>query len=357
MAAITLQNLFQGGSPVAKLAGAGAGPLAALDSSSYDFSSAKFPPDLGTNPQKGHYIIFNINVQDSSAYVANPGTSGVSVIPSGTPGATSGLTQQLQNAAGDQLSGIGTLGSVGSKPISFGQKTSRISQAIALYMPDNINVTYNAGYDSPGLSDAFGADIGKLAAFAGSSSLKDILNGDIRKAASTVWSDKVTGGLAASLPVAAEEAGSALPGSGGSQVALFAAGYSLNPQIQVIFRGVDLRTFQFDFLLAPNNAAEAAIIQNIITLFKFHQAPEVASGFVGRYFIPPSQFDIQFIHNGQINSNIHQISTCVMTNFFVDYAATGQWATYSDGAPVITRLQMQFQEIEIMTKSRILQGF
>lgn len=82
--------------------------------------------------------------------------------------------------------------------------------------------------------------------------------------------------------------------------------------------------------------------------------------FNGYYLIPPSEFDIKFYCNGQINTNIPPISTCVLQSVDVDYAPHGFTAyevpgqiTPSEGGtgmPVAIQLTLQFREAEIMTK-------
>jgi hypothetical protein len=114
-----------------------------------------------------------------------------------------------------------------------------------------------------------------------------------------------------------------------------------------------MRQFQFDFLFSPYNEQESRDVIGIIRQFKFHQAPEVVTDAVGRFFVPPSEFDIDFKVNGQTNKNIHQIGTCVLTGMNVDYGPNGVWSTFQDGTPTHIRMTLQFMETEIVTKQRV----
>ena len=49
------------------------------------------------------------------------------------------------------------------------------------------------------------------------------------------------------------------------------------------------------------------------------------------------------------NAKIFQVGDCVLKNVNVDYAPNG-WAAYNDGYPIQTRLTLQFQEMDIVTK-------
>jgi hypothetical protein len=110
----------------------------------------------------------------------------------------------------------------------------------------------------------------------------------------------------------------------------------------------------------PSSPGEAEEVNNIIQRLKFHQAPEILPGSVGYFLVPPSEFDIEFHYNGQINPNIPPISTCVLTSIDMDFAPKG-WVAYEVGAettpswgktgmPFAIRLSLSFQETEVMTK-------
>ena len=140
---------------------------------------------------------------------------------------------------------------------------------------------------------------------------------------------------------------------------LSGVGAALNPQLQVIFQGVNFREHQFDFTLTPHSKQEAEEIKKIVKAFKFAAAPEIPTNAIfgkGIYFKVPDRFNIKFLYNGQENTNVHKITECVLKNVSVDYAPMG-WATFDDGNPVQTRLTLQFQETEIVDKTRINQGY
>jgi hypothetical protein len=110
----------------------------------------------------------------------------------------------------------------------------------------------------------------------------------------------------------------------------------------------------------PRSEKEALDVQKIIQRLKFHQAPEIMTGTAGYFMVPPSEFDIEFYYNGEVNPNISPISTCALTGVAVDYAPNG-FRSYEvpgentpelgkTGMPVAIRLDLTFREMEIMTK-------
>ena len=319
------------------------GPLAALDSNPMGFSSMKYPRNIGTDP-RGHYINFYINVADNTTYQKDGAYTGLDGSTfTGDAGKTA--TNQAADAA-KASTGAQTLNSLQS--IFTVRKTKRIGGAISLYMPETVNVTYNADWQSQSLTDAAGA-LGQYGSL-GASSTAALL----KKASGNKTISGVSGAWAEILGKVAEGTGAV--GAGATDFALFAAGYALNPQLEVLFKGTDMRQFQFDFLFSPYDADEARSVIAIVKQFKFHQAPEVVVDSVGRFFVPPSEFDIDFQYNGQTNGNIHQVGTCVLTNMNVDYAPNG-WSTFPDGTPTSIKMTLNFMETEIVTKQRVTEGY
>lgn len=313
------------------------GPLAKLyNSDTYNFNSRFYPRNLGSEA-RGHYINFYINAASKSQY-----TNDYTVV------------KDAQSVAQANQSKAGYVDiPIGDAKLSLKRKTKRITDAISLYMPDTMNVQYGSNWESTSLTDAGGKAL--MAAQGVSSIYNSMTDGRAKSSFKNLASNPVIGEAAGSL---AEK--SDWFGSGIKDFAMFAGGTAINPQLEVLFKGIDMRTFQFDFLFAPFSQAEADNVKEIIYTFKYHAAPELLTvangGGHGRYFVPPSEFDIDFLFNGQINTKVHRLTTSVLTNINVDYAPNG-WVTLSDGTPVSTRMTLQFQEVEIMTKERIKEGF
>ena len=129
---------------------------------------------------------------------------------------------------------------------------------------------------------------------------------------------------------------------------------------------MEFRTFQFTFHFTPKSKAEAKTVRDIIQQFRIHAAPEIDNNggdSAGRYFIAPSVFNIEYMfsntNTGQSgrNENLHKFAPCVLRSIVVDYSQEVGWVTHDDGMPVKTTLVLEFQEMEILTKERIQQGY
>jgi len=307
------------------------GPSRRQTERNYEYETIQYPSDLGEGTRHPYSMTFYINIKNLSQWargkndlVARLGKDGEHTIASTVEKHQRGRTI-VKNAFG-----TGT-------DVGFGRNTSRTKAAIRLYIPDTLSWSYQNRFRTPSLSGMPGAKSIQAGAAAVEEFQKSGATGSLASLAKS--------GAYAGI----EAIGKAWGGEEGAALALSAFGVAVNPQIDVIYDSPELRTFTFEFLMAPRTASEARDIQTIINLFKFHSAPEFFSenSSVGRYFIPPSEFDIKFSV-----PTMGTISTCVLENLTVDYGASGA-AFYSDDAPVATRLTLQFRELEYITKQYI----
>lgn len=132
-----------------------------------------------------------------------------------------------------------------------------------------------------------------------------------------------------------------------------ATGYTINPGVQVLYTNTALRSFQFQFAMAPQSFDESRSMKSIIQNLRYWAAPRA----VGVLFQTPAEFQIRFFNKGQPNPHIPQIRRCVLNRIDVDYAPFGgEWSTFSNGHPVATLLSLNFQEMEIIHKDLIAGG-
>ena len=139
-----------------------------------------------------------------------------------------------------------------------------------------------------------------------------------------------------------------------------AQGQADNPYMEVLFDAMQLRTFTYNFTMAPRNEEEAIEIQKIIQLFRFHMAPELRGG-QSRFLGLPSQFDIHYMYLSKEgiaseNNYYNRVATCVLQNCEVNYTPTGV-KSFEDGGPTQTTMSLTFKETELLTKDRIAEGF
>lgn len=119
---------------------------------------------------------------------------------------------------------------------------------------------------------------------------------------------------------------------------------ALNSNLELLFTGPQLRSFNFQFKMSARSQKEADEIKKIIKFFKYHMSVRKGDTL---FLKAPRAFKIEYKTGGEstLHPGIGRIKTCALQNFGVDYTPLGSYATYEDGTMVSYTLNMQFQEI------------
>jgi hypothetical protein len=136
-------------------------------------------------------------------------------------------------------------------------------------------------------------------------------------------------------------------------------GFIKTPRMELAFKGIPKRNFQYDFKMIPKSAAEAEEIQKIIKGFKLNMLPEMVSGTANRLTMP-NTFDISYMYNGAENQYLHKISTCVLESMSVVYGGDRYKtfeATGNGAPPVEVQITLGFKEMDLITRELANQGF
>lgn len=320
-------------------------PLSPLSGNPFSFASITYPEEIFN---LSHALLFNINVNQSSKDMES-GRETADII-------SIGPSEEIQRESRTSTSTKGLPG--------LTRRTKRVLRAIALYVPDTVVFDNRQEYQSPSLLDTLG--VGGTAIAGAVSSLQSVsgLPGTTALAAGGIaaagsfFSAALGRGSRAIGDVLGRINNSAGPMRTGAQV----TGFALNPIIEVLYSAPSLRTFNFDFNFIAKSPSEADKIWQIIYEFRRHSAPEFIDATAGVFLLPPSDFDITFLRkessgNFIENTNMPRISTCVLEDVQVDYAASGQFVTFADGMPVQIRMRLQFKELNIITRERVDEGY
>jgi hypothetical protein len=335
------------------------GPLAALYQGK-GVDTINYPHDLAKDPTQSHYVMFSVKQVIPAGFSSEP--SNQQFVGLKTAGsATSWFTDKLKTVDPTGLvekaaEYVPDIGSILTKGIAITPQTTRLQSIISLYMPDSLTAEYNAEYDTLSLTKDLGSTITSLRAI-------DQMAGKVDTSSFSAGAKSV-GNLASTDPAAifvanelASKAG--LGNEGLRDVMISARGYAINPQNQMIFRGIGFRSFQLEFTLSPRSKQEANDIDRIISTFKWHFAPSLQSGNVSSgsmFLIQPSIFNIKFKLGEKENQYLPKYGDCVLKNISVNYAPNG-WAAYEDGFPVQTQLSLSFEEMVILDKDKLQKGF
>ena len=241
----------------------------------------------------------------------------------------------------------------GDKVISIKRPaTKRLDTAIALYMPNAINVTYGSRY--------LDTEISPLGAAAGDIGV-DILEGrGSFKGALDKLQEKLPQEAKRRVITTALQLGDAVGLTGAREAFEINRAEVIADRMELAFKNVNRRNFQYSFKMIPKNEKEADEIRKIIYAFKFNMLPEMTSGRAGNTMGFPNTFDIEYRFLGKDNDYISRVSTCVLETITVSYGGDRfkTFAPRDDGAPVVeTSLTLSFKELELITRERVAEGY
>ena len=131
----------------------------------------------------------------------------------------------------------------------------------------------------------------------------------------------------------------------GANVVGRATGMVINPNLELLFNGPNLRTFNFNFRLTPRFKEESEIIREIIFAFKRNMAVQRSSS--NLFLRSPRLFQLEYIYKeGDQHPYLNKFKPCAMTNFQVNYTPDGSYATFDQtGSLTAYDLTMSFSEV------------
>lgn len=230
---------------------------------------------------------------------------------------------------------------------------------VILYMPEDVSTGYKANWTGKSFSN-IGRDV---LSTGGADNVGQFMQG-LTTAAGTALDQVVPN--AANKTV--REVISSITGENIEQNDVFATtkGVILNPNVELLFTGHDLRNFSLNYKLIPRNQPEANNIKEIVNQFRKAVLPSFGNGEYGlggfnansaanNFIKVPSVCRVSFMHGSGLNKNVTQYKMCAITQVDVNYTPDGTYATYGDGNMVAIGLSLAFQETKLIFASEVEQ--
>ena len=228
------------------------------------------------------------------------------------------------------------------------KETKRLETAIALYMPPTVNVSYGASYVD--------SEIGMVSKAAIDGYNEFMAKGKVSAAADAAFKSLGEDGKSAGVLKIL----SALGLQGARDAVGMATGQIIADRMELAFRGLPKRGFQYTFKMMPRNQDEAEEIRKIVFAFKSNMLPEIKEGTGGRGMVVPNTFDIRYMYMNRDNDFLHKISTCVLESMNITYGGD-RYRTFPDAGdgtpPVETTMTLNFKELELITRERVYAGY
>ena len=263
--------------------------------------------------------------------------------------------------AGEVKKGVVTGGGSKNRTLTLRNSSKRVKTQISLYMPPQVEVSYKADYADTEISARASAGAGIVEAVIAGEGVMGTLKKGAEGAAEVVTAmGIVTMDLAA---------------AGASALGQIALGKIQSSKMELLFRGVGRRQFNYTFVFIPKSSKESQKVDRIIFELKKAMLPTYTTGLADqnsdRTLKIPTTFDIEYMYTadgdgGSARNNfLNKISTCYLTDLSVKYGGD-RYKAYKPNVttrggkgapPQRTEVSLTFNEIEIITQEDINLGF
>jgi len=240
---------------------------------------------------------------------------------------------------------------------------------VTMYFPPSMSFVDNVGYDTNAELGVLGASTlaGIEGGMSGLGAAAEAIKGEGTALIDTFLgggdaSKNLSPGVTDSLKLAIAKVNNRfMPLQSFKNATTLANRFIVNPNVRAIFRGVNIREFQFQFKLIATSPEEARAVQKIIKHFRKELYPKgfpvnfgSASADIGYHF--PNAFKIVFKFKGRRNKNLPKIKPCYLRSFNATINPTGG-GFRNDGQPNEIDISMAFVEHETLKSLDIQKGF
>ena len=130
-------------------------------------------------------------------------------------------------------------------------------------------------------------------------------------------------------------------------------GAAINPNLELLFGGPQLRSFSFNFTFAPNSTEEAKEVRQIQRWFRQGMLPSRrrASQTSGSalFLASPNVFRICYKNQNRRIKGLNIIKICALTSCQIDFTPDGTYQSYDDvdgvSMPVRSTMGITFTEL------------
>tara|TARA_B100000401_G_scaffold19640_1_gene11806 strand:- start:86 stop:1270 length:1185 start_codon:yes stop_codon:yes gene_type:complete len=234
---------------------------------------------------------------------------------------------------------------------------------ILLYMPQDVTDTFAAKWEGK----KFGAMTTGILAAAGQGAAVDKINAmgqnvsNQLKKGTAELAAKVVTGLASKLTGDQITANDVFGGI---------SGVVRNPNVEVLFQSMELRTFDLTFKMAPYDENDVQRMDAIIKIFKQAMLPQYKLGddvevfgmknnaLEAGFIQVPKVCAVNFMRGNMRNRFLPRYKMCAITDVNVNYTPDNVYATFDRSSPVATELKLSFMETKLVFSEDVQQrGF
>ena len=130
-----------------------------------------------------------------------------------------------------------------------------------------------------------------------------------------------------------------------------------NTNTELLFRGVQTRSFNFSYRMSARSPEEALMIRKIIRYLKqwsaarkvsVNQSGDALGADQPSFFLgTPNVFKLSYnTNNGQRIAGVNNFKQCALTRIATNYTPDNEWNAFEGGMPVSVQIEMEFSELE-----------
>ena len=236
---------------------------------------------------------------------------------------------------------INKTGSGDKTTLGIGERegyTSRTLGSVFLPVPGNVSDNNSVSWDQDtmdpaklALSSAFFENVQK-----GDGAIDGLVDslGGLADAVGSGSGD-VKEGVAAALAKAA---------TGGS-ILTRATGKIINPNMELLFKGPQMRTFQLAWKMSPRDYEESEMIKKIIRMFKQSMAVKRSESQI--FLKSPNTYKLRYLTaRKREHSFLPKIKECALVGCSINYTPDGNYQVYENSSMVAYQMTLSFNELE-----------
>jgi hypothetical protein len=250
------------------------------------------------------------------------------------------------------------------RTLHSGATAQKTGNSLHLPLPMNLATSYNTSWKNIelGIAGAQMVDTIGQGVKAGYNKIGAVLSGqtpmnnvqDFSAAIGDIWRESGIKGSDISNYLAAGALDSVASSAIGA-VAGFSIGRARNPQLAMIFYAPEFRTYTFEYKLFARNFEESQTIDSIIQQFKIGMSPSFDDLAGNNLYKYPDMFELAF----RKPKYLFHFKMCALVGFQHHLHADNiplYFEHNGDKIPASQIIQLQFQELEIVTRDDFKEG-
>ena len=140
-------------------------------------------------------------------------------------------------------------------------------------------------------------------------------------------------------------AGALAKAATGGSILTRATGKIINPNMELLFKGPQMRTFQLSWKMSPRDYEESEMIKKIIRMFKQSMAVKRTESQV--FLKSPNTYKLRYLTaRGREHSFLPKIKECALVGCSINYTPDGNYQVYENSSMVAYQMTLSFNELE-----------